>query len=168
MGAWRLEWCSAPSKAEDLASFMFGNMDTSYISHSELQLGRAENIAKWASNLRDMLVTELAERLREGPDGNTRVSVAQRDGAVVAISLVKFTRDVPIRHVVIEDLVVERSQRGKGIGQAMLEWILGQAKREGMQRAFLESGLSNSSAHSFFKRNNFHQVSIVMMADLGT
>ena len=48
----------------------------------------------------------------------------------------------------------------------MVDWIFNEALKEGIKRAFLESGKENHDAHHFFERNGFHQVSIVMMADL--
>jgi GNAT superfamily N-acetyltransferase len=161
-----IEWCHAPARAEKLAAFVFDNLETSYISHSELQFGRADGIDRWAGNLHDQLLAEFTERLQQPANAEARLLVAQCDGVVVAVSLVTFNRDVAITHAVVEDLVVEKSKRGRGIGQAVMNWILARAREEGMRRVFLESGLANSRAHSFFERNGFRQVSVVMMADL--
>lgn len=145
---------------------MQDNLEPSYISHSELQFGRAEGIGRWARNLPELLFKEFSERLHQGPLAQQKVMVLEQDDRLLAVSLVTFNHDVPVNHAVIEDLIVQRSERGKGIGQAAMEWILRYAKSHGAKRVFLEAGLSNTDAHSFFERNNFHQVSLVMMATL--
>jgi N-acetylglutamate synthase-like GNAT family acetyltransferase len=161
-------WCRDPSKAKTLAHFFVSNVEPSYISHSELQFGRADQVGTWAANLLEFVTQELTERAQQPTNSKSKLVVAERDGAILALSLVTLNRDVPIRHAIIEDLVVSAPERSAGIGQCMMDWILASVRNEGMQRVFLESGLSNDRAHRFFERNNFHQVSVVMMADLNT
>src|SRR5258708_4894278 len=89
----QIQWCLEPSRAKELATFVFNNLETSYISHSELQFGRADDIGNWAANLYDLLLAEFSERLQQAPEADIKILVAQQNGVVAAVSLVTFNRD---------------------------------------------------------------------------
>jgi GNAT superfamily N-acetyltransferase len=162
----RVGWCNDPSEVDRLAAFFAHNVTQSYISHSELQFGRAVAPDRWVDGLVDKFRGEIAERVPCAPGAMLRVASAYSGDALVGMAYVTFTATVPIPFIVLEDIVVDQRQRGSGIGQEILDWVFDQARREGIKRAFLESGKDNHDAHHFFERNGFHQVSIVMMADL--
>jgi GNAT superfamily N-acetyltransferase len=162
----RIGWCDDPSEVDRLADFFAQNVTQSYISHSELQFGRAQAPDKWFPDLEAVFKAEIAERVPCAPGAQFRVARAYSDDALVGLAYVTFTFEVPIPFFILEDIVVGRSKRGAGIGQAMLDWIFARAKEEGIKRGFLESGKDNHDAHHFFERNGFEQVSIVMMAEL--
>jgi GNAT superfamily N-acetyltransferase len=164
----RIEWCKDIHEIDKLAAFFAKNVTRSYISHSELQFGRAEAPDQWFSNLQEILKGEIEERVPFVTPAQSpgRVASAYQGDILVGIAYVIFNSQVPIPFIVVEDIVVERTMRGSGIGQAMIDWIFSRAREENVRRAFLESGKDNHDAHHFFERNGFKQVSIVMMADL--
>jgi GNAT superfamily N-acetyltransferase len=162
----RVDWCRDRDEVDRLAAFFAQNVTQSYISHSELQFGRAEAPDKWIDDLVAQFRTEIAARVPCRPGAPLRVACAHDGNELVGMTYVTFNAEVPIPFIVIEDIVVDRRKRGSGIGQAIVDWVFAQARREGIKRAFLESGKDNHDAHHFFERNGFHQVSIVMMADL--
>jgi GNAT superfamily N-acetyltransferase len=162
----RVGWCNDRNEIDRLAEFFARNVTQSYISHSELQFGRAEAPDKWIDNLVAKFRTEIAERVPCAPGATLRVASAYSSDELIGIAYVTFNTSVPIAFMVLEDIVVDRAQRGSGFGQTILDWVFAQGRREGIKRAFLESGKDNHDAHHFFERNGFHQVSIVMMADL--
>jgi GNAT superfamily N-acetyltransferase len=161
-----MNWCSDRKEIDRLAEFFARNVTQSYISHSELQFGRALAPETWVDNLAAQFKSELEERVPCGPAAPRRVASAYAGDELIAIAYVTFNASVPIPFIVLEDIVVERRKRGGGIGQQMLDWVFAQARQQGIKRAFLESGKDNHDAHRFFERNGFRQVSIVMMADL--
>jgi GNAT superfamily N-acetyltransferase len=161
-------WCGDPGEVRRLADFFVRNVTHSYISHSELQFGRARSISQWASHLSEILCAELIERIPVEPGATKRAAYALVQGNLAAIALVTFNSEAPIPFIIVEDIVVESSMRGCGIGQNLLDWIFSHAKHEGISRAFLESGEANDQAHRFFAQNGFKKVSIVMMAELAS
>jgi GNAT superfamily N-acetyltransferase len=163
----RVAWCNDLSEVDRLADFFARNVTRSYISHSELQFGRAERPDKWIDNLVVQFRAEIAERIPFKPGALLRVANAYSGDELVGIAYVTFNASVPIPFIVIEDIVVDAGKRGSGVGQEIVDWIFAQAKQEGIKRAFLESGKDNHDAHHFFERNGFRQVSVVMMAELG-
>jgi GNAT superfamily N-acetyltransferase len=162
----RIDWCNDPSDVGRLAAFFAENVTQSYISHSELQFGRAQTPDQWFPNLQAVLKAEIEQRVPCGPGAQLRVASAHSGDELVGIAFITVNLEVPIPFLVLEDIVVDRSKRGGGIGQQMLDWIFARAKEEGIRRAFLESGKDNHDAHQFFQRNGFEQLSVVMMTEL--
>lgn len=76
-----------------------------------------------------------------------------------------LSREASVPFGIVEDIVVDRSRRGKGIGETVMRWIIDTFQRAGIRRVFLESGLSNKGAHYFFERLGFKTVSVSMMRD---
>jgi GNAT superfamily N-acetyltransferase len=162
----RVGWCNDRNEIDRLAEFFARNVTQSYISHSELQFGRAVAPDRWIDDLVAQFRAEIAERVPCAPGAPLRVASAYSGDELIGIAYVTFNASVPIPFIVLEDIVVDQRRRGGGYGQELLDWVFAQARTEGVKRAFLESGKDNHDAHHFFERNGFHQVSIVMMADL--
>jgi GNAT superfamily N-acetyltransferase len=163
-----IAWCNTPARASELAGFFAGNVGPDYISHAELQGGRALSPTEWRSNLRGILRVEIEPRLvarSPGPDSNP-IAVAERDGALVALAYITFTGSAPVPFATVEDLIVVPAMRGHGIGKAMLDWIAAEGRMRGIRRLFLESGITNKRAHDFFEREGFRPTSVVMMREL--
>jgi GNAT superfamily N-acetyltransferase len=160
--------------AAELADFFHKNLTSDYISHSELQGYRAIDPGKWSPDIRSVLENEIMERLevplKEFPrERDWRGVVAGRDrGSLVALSLVTTSFSCRVPHAIVEDIVVDASDRGRSRGTYFMKWLIARAMDAGINRIFLESGLGNDRAHSFFEHLGFHQVSVVMMADTQT
>jgi ribosomal protein S18 acetylase RimI-like enzyme len=163
-----IAWCATPARASELADFFAGNVGPDYISHAELQGGRALSPTEWRPNLREVLRAEIAPRLVAGPPARDShpIAVAEQVGTLVALSYVAFVGSAPVPFAVIEDLIVSAAARGLGVGRAMLDWIAEEARTHGIRRLFLESGITNQRAHDFFERQGFRPTSVVMMKSL--
>lgn len=152
----------------DLVGFYMSNLTLSYISHGDIQLGRALSIDEWSPHLDRLVGVEFREavtrkgRTRKG----RRVVSALLDGKLVGLAVVFFHPVLPCRHTVLEDMVVDRSERGKGIGSALLAWVEREAALSGAQYLFLESGIENKVAHEVFDHKGFTVVSKVMLKTL--
>jgi GNAT superfamily N-acetyltransferase len=170
----RIAWCGAPLRARELADFFAANVGSApeYISHGELQGFRAVSPEVWRPGLPEILLCEIEPRLvatKRRPPGNISrpIAVAEEDGQLVAVSLVTFAGEAPVvPFAIVEDLIVDRSRRSRGIGKAVMEWIVAEALVRNIHRLFLESGRSNERAHHFFEREGFRACSIVMMKDI--
>jgi GNAT superfamily N-acetyltransferase len=167
-----IEWCGDPLLARELARFFARNADPEYISHSELQGRRALSPGEWREELPEILEREIEPRLAQtqqgipGPVSNP-ILVAKDGGTLAGLSFVTFAGSAPVPFAIVEDLIVDGSCRGKGIGTAILDWIAAEAQARNIRRLFLESGAHNSRAHKLFERNGFQVCSVVMMRSLG-
>lgn len=165
-----IDWCRDPARAEAIARFFAAHTDPAYISHSELQFGRAVAPGRWSDDLGIRVLAE-AERALEGAPlerGSTgpRCALAFRGDEITGLAFVCFSGGVLAPFAVLEDLLVDPASRGQGLGHTMLEWIVDQCRAAGFGRLFLESGLGNHGAHAFFEDHGFAQISVVVMRDL--
>jgi ribosomal protein S18 acetylase RimI-like enzyme len=160
------------SNAAALASFFHRNLCSEYISHSELQGRRAVGPHEWAADIETILRNEILARLENPlsqlPSAKNWQGVLEAYAEVdlIGIAFVTLVRDVPRSFGVIEDIVVDTSRRGRGLGTEFLTSILNMFSAARLSRAFLESGKDNHAAHHLFERLGFRQVSIVMMRDV--
>ncbi|MGL5363024.1 MAG: GNAT family N-acetyltransferase [Bosea sp. (in: a-proteobacteria)] len=168
-----IRWCENAAEAPALGAFFAANLTASYISHAELQGRRALGPGIWASDILQILTTDIAARCRADHDApknddiTRHAVVAEIDGAPVGLALLAFSAQAAVPYGIIEDIVISSGNRGSGHGTAMMAWILDAFRQRRLKRAFLESGGGNHDAHGFFERWGFHQTSIVMMAELG-
>jgi GNAT superfamily N-acetyltransferase len=165
-GADLIAWCTETGETARLAAFFASNLSPEYISHSEIQTGRAVSREQWHPEILKILEQEIAERLNADATASKRISVAFSNGVLVALAFVTFELTGPSPYAVLEDLVVASEKRGTGVGKAMIDWTFARARDEGVTRIFLESGRNNEGAHRFFEGCGFKQVSVVMMADV--
>jgi GNAT superfamily N-acetyltransferase len=162
-------WCTDVGEANELGAFFAANITPEYISHSELQGPRALDVGQWRPDLPKIFGDEIAERVgREKGQihktGSSYPILCARDGGkLVGIAFVSFFPNAPVPYAMLEDIVVDKTLRGSGIGKAIIRWVTRQAEAAGCQRIFLESGLGNHKAHDLFHREGFAETSVVMM-----
>ena len=163
-----ISWLAEPAQAPVLAEFFAKNVSPSYISHGEIQLGRAVDAQTWSPHLTELLAKEIHDGSATKPavDGQVRSLVAHFDGQLVGLALVSFHEGTPGSFALVEDLVVDAAHRGLGLGAAIMSRIEQEALSRGCSRLFLESGFRNDGAHAFFKKLGFDACSVVMVKTL--
>jgi ribosomal protein S18 acetylase RimI-like enzyme len=62
-----------------------------------------------------------------------------------------------------EDCIVRPEQRSKGIGKALLEYVIGQAKAEGALRVMLLTDGDNASAQALYRKSGFRDSAMLAM-----
>jgi GNAT superfamily N-acetyltransferase len=160
------------SDAEALAELFSINLTPDYISHSELQGYRALKPGQWANDIHLQFLREIGERLAQPlktmpAKGNWRgVIEAHGNDKLVGLAFVTISRESAVPFGIIEDIVIDKTHRGAGLGKEMMLWLIDGLRDAGISRVFLESGLGNTGAHHLFEQLGFKQVSIVMMRDL--
>ena len=164
-----IEWCRDPGLASEVARFFIAHAEPSYISHSELQFGRASIPGRWSDDLEARIADEAQRAIANGvadASAGQRLAVVREDGLLTAMAFVTFVPEAATPFAILDDLLVGSPSRGEGFGRAILDWIVAACRRRGLRRLFLESGLANHRAHHFFKQQGFAQTSIVMMREL--
>ncbi len=164
----KIEWCQNKERVPALVSFFIENVDPSYISHGEIQTGRAIDPSTWSPALSKILRDEFDSYVEPGSlgDGECNVAVASAAGEISALLIVRIQTVKGLRFSVLSDFVVKSGCRGQGIGRAVFSWLEAEMKKAGINRIFLESGKNNENAHGFFKSQGFELCSIVMLKDL--
>src|SRR5690349_21042987 len=103
-----IAWCDTPKRASELADFFAANVGSDYISHAELQGGRALSPTEWRPDRREILQAEIEPRLVAGVPGpdSKPIAIAEQDGALVALVYVTFAGGAPVPFAIVEDLIV--------------------------------------------------------------
>jgi GNAT superfamily N-acetyltransferase len=89
------------------------------------------------------------------------ILLAEQDGRAVGLASV-FVEVLSIREgwrCVLEELVVDRAQRSRGIGARLLVAAQAWAREHGCTHLRLESGLGRKDAHRFYLAQGMDQVS---------
>lgn len=90
--------------------------------------------------------------------GGFVVWVAEDEGTVVGTFLLAILDALGDRCravAIVEDIVVDREQRGRGVGRAMMMFAREQARQAGCYKLTLSSNLTRSDAHSFYESLGF-------------
>ncbi|MCW6507217.1 GNAT family N-acetyltransferase [Lichenifustis flavocetrariae] len=162
-----VDWCREPAEAATIAAFFVAHAEPSYISHSELQFGRAESMSLWSDTLAAQIEAQAVGAANNTATASgSRLALATSAGELAAMAFVSLTPDVRRPFATVEDLLIAPDTRGCGLGASLLGWIETECRDLGFHRLFLESGADNHAAHRFFARQGFVQTSIVMVRDL--
>ncbi len=103
--------------------------------------------------LRPHLADEAAfiEQVRRQGAHGYRVAAVEQGGEVVAVAGWRITECLSSgRFVYVDDLVTRASERSRGHGSALLEWLVEQARLAGCKQFQLDSGVQRYGAHRFY------------------
>lgn len=86
-----------------------------------------------------------------------RIFVARRDGEILGMVNLLFSVSTALgaRVAWLEDMVVDRNQRGGAIGSALLQHAVEFAKQQGCRRITLLTDADNSAGQRFYRRHGF-------------
>ncbi len=96
---------------------------------------------------------------------SARILVAEESGAVVGMvtgQLVISTAEGELS-LLIEDMIVNRQQRGKGVGRKLLQVMADWANERGAHRMQVLADLNNHRAFSFYERAEWDRTSLVCL-----
>jgi GNAT superfamily N-acetyltransferase len=91
-------------------------------------------------------------------DPNQLLAVAERDGRAIGLLQLSFIPGLTRRGMwrgQIEGVRVAASERGAGIGRAMLEWAIEECRKRGCGMVQLTSDKRRSGAHAFYDALGF-------------
>ena len=89
---------------------------------------------------------------------NEQLFVAEQDGDVVGTFEIMFNRTLTGRGslvMVVEAVQTRADRRGQGIGAAMIEYAIQEARRRDCRLVQLTSNMSRLDAHRFYERLGF-------------
>lgn len=83
--------------------------------------------------------------------------VAKRDGRVVGMVSLLYTISTAEGGPVawLEDLVVDPSYRGQGIGKSLLRFVIADGRKKGLKRITLLTDMDNQKAKALYKSHGF-------------
>lgn len=94
-----------------------------------------------------------------------RIYVARAGKKVIAMAALHFTTSTAEggRVAGLEDCVVHPEHRGKGVGEALLGYVLEQARAEGALRVMLLTDGDNTRAQALYRKLGFAPSSMLAM-----
>ena len=94
-----------------------------------------------------------------------RIYVARDGEAIVAMAALHFTTSTAEGGKVawFEDCIVRPEYRRKGIGKALLEYVIAQARAEGALRVMLLTDGDNARAHALYRKIGFTDSAMLAM-----
>ena len=125
-----------------------------YIARSEQELKR---IAPVLLELRDHYDNEgLLARIRQQQQDGYALAFVEENGAVLAVAGFVITSKLAWgRHLYVDDLVTAASQRSRGAGHCLMDWLRQYAIDQGCEQLHLDSGVQRFRAHRFYLREGF-------------
>ncbi|MDE5432152.1 GNAT family N-acetyltransferase [Elizabethkingia meningoseptica] len=138
------------TRKEDAVNFFINHKTNSYISHSEILSGRAESATEWSENFAEILATELEE------DDCNLITMEDIHNQIIGIAILRIYK----KYLIIEDMIIDGNLRGLSLGKKLMDFIHNFATEQKIKALFLESGITNDKAHSFFEKNGFKKVSV--------
>jgi GNAT superfamily N-acetyltransferase len=94
-----------------------------------------------------------------------RIYVARKKGRVIAMAALHFTTSTAEGGKVagLEDCIVRPEYRRKGVGKALLEHVIEQARAEGALRVMLLTDGDNAGAQALYRKMGFAPSSMLAM-----
>ena len=89
---------------------------------------------------------------------NYHIYIAEHDGEVIgtfSLAIMDNLAHFGARSGLIEDVVVDEKQRGKGIGKEMMQYAMELCRQNFCYKASLSSNLKRESAHRFYESLGF-------------
>ncbi|NYE71691.1 GNAT superfamily N-acetyltransferase [Microlunatus parietis] len=99
---------------------------------------------------------EVFERILADP--GLQLSVLERDGEVVAttyLNVIPNLSRAASPYAIIENVVVDESLRGRGLGKLIMDHTLQEAWRRGCYKVMLLTGSKRASTHAFYRACGF-------------
>jgi len=100
----------------------------------------------------DQYIAKVA-RMRE-TDG-FRLAAASIDGKVAAVAGFRTLEMLYCGRILsVDDLVTDDAMRSRGVGKALLDWLVREARSLGCEQLHLDSGFHRVDAHRFYERES--------------
>lgn len=96
--------------------------------------------------------TDFVARVRRQMDDGYFMSCLMDEDEVQAVAGFRFGEFLAWGRIMyVDDLVVKESERGKGYGGKLLEWLKEHAREHDCAQVHLDSGTHRLDAHRFYK-----------------
>ena len=85
------------------------------------------------------------------------ILVARDDEKILGMINLLFSESTALgsKVAILEDMVVLAKSRGEGIGSQLIDFAIGEAKKEGCKRITLLTDIENTKAQSFYQKKGF-------------
>lgn len=163
-----INWLLDESRLEDLVTLFIDNSTENYISHGEIQEGRATSPRTWTKDLKSHLLNEFEEIFKNKPYEIGNFIGAFDNEKLIGFILVEYAPSPNGTYAILSDIIVDKKYRNQGIGEELVKWLKKCLFEEGIKYLYAESNLNNESAHLFLNKLGFKTISKVFLNDLNS
>ena len=156
-----VRWIHDLSESEKLTSLFINNSKENYISHSEIQEGRAYDENTWSHDIQTVLTSEFSDALKNELFDQSNIVAAFLNQQLVGFALVEFKNSPNEPYAVLSDIIVDKNFRKNNIGEKIIKWLKSQLINNNIKSLFAESNIKNDSAHQFLIKSGFKPISKV-------
>lgn len=143
-------WLRDETRIDELVNLFLTNATEEYITHIEIQEGRADKDGTWSGNIRDLLQHQFYVGIKKG---NILVAIDIDNDTILGFISVLYKED----NLLVEDVISTQ----KGIGTALLSEIEDKAKWHGYKTIIGDVGPNNTRAQKFMEANGYTARTIV-------
>jgi len=121
------------------------------LAHGREEIGRCYSVMR---QLRPALgAEEFVELVELQQSEGYRLAFLEHDGAVVTLAGFRVMNVLwSGKTMYVDDLVTDEANRSRGFGEAMIAWLVAQARSDGCATFSLDSGTHRQAAHAFYFR----------------
>ena len=99
----------------------------------------------------------LEQARRQTAQAGWRLLYAERGGEVVGCAGFRVSEWLAWgRALYVDDLVTDEGERSRGVGRALMGWLVEHARAEGCAQLHLDSGVQRFDAHRFYLLQRMH------------
>ena len=109
--------------------------------------------------LRPHLVeVKFLERVREQErEFGYQMVFLEESGVVKVVAGFRISRCLAWgKFLYVDDLVTTAAERGTGLGQQLMDWLIAQARASACNEFHLDSGVQRFEAHGYYLKNRLH------------
>ncbi len=166
LGELSIKWIQDLSETEKLTTLFINNSKENYISHSEIQEGRAINKEEWSEDIRAILTSEFNEAIKNDLFNQSNIVAAYTNQLLIGFALIEYKNAPEASYAILSDIVVDTDYRKNNIGENIIDWVLPQLKSNKIKSLFAESNIHNHPAHQFLSKMGFQVISKVFMKNI--
>ncbi|HEV3392160.1 MAG TPA: GNAT family N-acetyltransferase [Chthoniobacterales bacterium] len=94
---------------------------------------------------------DFVERVQRQRKQGYQLAFVESEGQVCAVAGYRFLESLfSGKNLYVDDLVTRDSDRSRGFGGELLDWLIKQAREKGCQNFELDSGVQRFDAHRFY------------------
>lgn len=104
--------------------------------------------------------TEFVQQVHQQKQLNYQLAYLKENNNICAVAGYRFSENLAWgKFLYVDDLITASSQRSKGYGKVLLDWLLNQARESGCKQLHLDSGVQRVDAHRFYSREKMQHTS---------
>ncbi|MCZ6836371.1 MAG: GNAT family N-acetyltransferase [Planctomycetota bacterium] len=109
------------------------------------------------------------ERIHGQMEGGYQLAMIETEDRVVAVAGFRIQENLfSGRHLYVDDLITDSTQRSTGHGGELLDWLIQHAKNEACECLALDSGVHRCDAHRFYFKQRMSSMAYPFLLPLNS